>query len=117
MWRLSQVERVSAARGMHGWLQRPSEPGDRDAPLAQLPVAQEHDNQLGPGKGIKRASEEGRVDGAQRQQKRHKATKDAEGGRVTAKGSPPPHTLDTPLPEREPRSGFSAPSPAFSPPI
>ena len=34
MWRLPQAERASAAGGMHGWLQRPSEPGDQDVPSA-----------------------------------------------------------------------------------
>ena len=53
MRRLPQAQRVSAATGMHGWLQRPSEPGDQDAQLAPSPVAQNRDNRSGPGRGRK----------------------------------------------------------------
>ena len=38
------------------------------------------------------------------------------GGGVTATGFPPPPPPDAPLSNREPRSGFSAPSPTLSPP-
>ena len=36
------------------------------------------------------------MDGAQRQQKRHKTAQDAEGGGVKARGSPPPTTTTIP---------------------
>ena len=67
----------------------PREPGDHHALLAPSLVDQERDNQSRPGKGRKRASEEGSADGAQRQQKRHKAAKDTEGG-SQPKYPPPP---------------------------
>ena len=64
MRRLPQAERVSAARAMHAWLERPSEPGDQDGPSAPSPVVQERDNGTEPGRGRKRASEGGPADGA-----------------------------------------------------
>ena len=79
MRRLLQTERVCVARGMHG----------QDAPLALSPVAQERDNPAGLGGGKKRASEQGLTAGAQRRQKHHKATKDAEGGAQPKDHLPP----------------------------
>ena len=112
MRRLSHVEQFSAARGMHGWMQRPHEPGDQDAALAWSPAARERSSRSEPGGGRKRATEQAPADGAHRQQKRDKVAKDAEGGSQPEDPPPPP---DTPPPEREPRSGVSAPSPAFFP--
>ena len=98
---------------MHGWLQQPREPGDQDAPLVPSLVAEERGNRSRLGKGRKQASEQGPEDGAQRQQKCHKAAEDAEGGSQSQLVDPPPHL---PLPEREPRSGTSAPPFRFTPP-
>ena len=92
MRRLPQAERVSAARGMHGWLRRPSESENRNAPSPPSPAAQEPDNRMGPGKGRKRALAGDPADGTQRQQKRHKAAKDAAGGSQPKDLAPPPPT-------------------------
>ena len=61
---LPQAERVSTARGMHGWLRRLSElenqdENDRDnqsAPSAPSSAAQEQGTRTGPSKGRKRTS-------------------------------------------------------------
>ena len=88
------------------------------SPTAPSPVAQERDNRTEPCRGGKRASEGGPADGAQRQQKRHKAAKDTEGGSQPKDLAPPPPPLPaTLLPKREPRSGLPAPSPNFIPPF
>ena len=79
------------------------------------PVAQDRDNWIEPGRGRKRASAGGPADGAQCQQKRHKAAKDAEGGSQTKDLAPPlPATL---FPERGLRSGLPASSPDFLSPF
>ena len=72
-------------------------------------AAQEQGNRTGPGKDRKRTSAGDPADGTQRQQKRHKAAKHAEGGSQPQDVAP--HLPATLLPEREPRSGLSAPSP------
>ena len=55
------------------------------------------------------------ADGTHRQQKRHKAAKDAMGGSQPKDLAPPlPATV---LPKRFPRSGLSAPSPNFFHPL
>ena len=108
MRRLSQTEGVSAAQGMDGWLQWLREPGDQDTPQAPLLVAQERDNWAGLGGGRKRASEHGPADGAQRQQKRHKAGKDSQ-----AEDPPPRQTPRSP--SRSRGAAPSLPLPLFSP--
>ena len=63
MRRLPQAEWVSVARGMHGWLRRPSESENQNAPSPPSPAAQEPDNRTGPGKGKKLASAGDPADG------------------------------------------------------
>ena len=110
--RLPQAERVSAARGMHGWLQRLSAPENQDeneredpsAPSAPPSAVQEQGARTEPGKGKKRTSVGGPADGTQRQQKRHKAAEHTEGGSR-------PQDLAPHL-EQGPWSELSTPSPA-----
>ena len=91
MQRLPQAERVSAARGMHGWLQRLSEPGDQDAPSAPSPVAQERNSRTKPGRGRKRVLEGGATD-SPAPAEAPQGSQGRRGGGVTAKESrPPPH--------------------------
>ena len=90
MRRLPQAERVSAARGIHGWLWRPSESENRNAPSPPSPAAQEPGNRTGLGKGRKRASAADPADGTQRQQKRPRQPRTQQV--IIAKGSCPPLT-------------------------
>ena len=69
------MEQVSAARGMHGWLRQPREPGNQNAqPAPSSLAARDPISQFGLGGGRKRATDHRPADDNQRQQKRHKAS-------------------------------------------